>query len=116
MGQSVPTRSHSLFRRRPQFDPVSLGIHDPGESPVVVVFTMWVNFNAFSLQCFEQPIQVIDSVVDHEAESKRAMQVRSEGLLLPIFRTDIPLASSLVAMFHFARGVHFVPFCSWRAF
>src|SRR5712691_7682120 len=45
-----------------------------------------------------------------QSPAKATMQVRSEGLLLlPCSGTDFPLTSSLVAMLHFARGVHFLP-------
>jgi hypothetical protein len=51
----------------PELDAISFGIHDPGETPVLVFFAARVDFDTFFLQRFEEPIEVGNPEVHHES-------------------------------------------------
>ena len=48
-----------LFRRFPQFNSVTIGIHDPGKPSVIGVLAMRINLDSCLLQFLKQPVQII---------------------------------------------------------
>ena len=64
---ALKTRILLLFLRRfPQLDAISVGIHDPGEAPVIIVFTVRIDLHTFFFQRLQQSVQIVDPIVDHE--------------------------------------------------
>src|SRR5712692_784334 len=58
-----------FLRRFPQLNAIAVGIHDPGEAAVIVIFAVGIDFHAFFLQHLQQRVQVIHAIVDHELGS-----------------------------------------------
>jgi len=50
----------------PQLDPIAVGIGDPGESSVAVVFAVRIDLDSLFRKRFQQAIQIVDAIVDHE--------------------------------------------------
>jgi hypothetical protein len=49
----------------PEFDAVAFGVGDPGEAAVVVVFAVGIDGYARGGELGEEPVEVVDAVVDH---------------------------------------------------
>jgi hypothetical protein len=57
-------RCFGFGERLPQFEAVALGVGDPRESAEGTVFALRVDGNVRRAEFFEQPVEVIDAVVD----------------------------------------------------
>jgi hypothetical protein len=44
------------LRRLPQLNAISVRIHDPGEAPVIIIFTVRIDLHTFFFQCLQQSI------------------------------------------------------------
>src|SRR5881296_2958063 len=54
------------FRRFPEFDSISLGVHDPAEAAVLQLLDLRVDLDALLTQRRHHGVQVFHPVVDHE--------------------------------------------------
>src|SRR5687768_15663802 len=57
--------------RLPELDLVAVRVHDPRELAVLVRFGSLDDRHALRTQLLEQPIEVVDAVVDHERRRAR---------------------------------------------
>src|SRR5580704_1614027 len=76
-----------LLRRFPQFNSVSIGIHDPRKLSVVGALAMRINLNSRLLQLLQQSVQIIHAIVQHEAGFARAKILRGSRKDCPSRRT-----------------------------
>src|SRR2546430_9685598 len=70
-------------RRLPKFYLVSFRIDDPAKLPVLGIVDLLENVAAFFAQHFDQRVEILDSIIDHERCSARRK-------LVTLRRTNIP--------------------------
>src|SRR5579862_2372463 len=71
------SRESTFLWRFPQFNSVSLGIHDPRKPSVIGALAMRINLDSCLLQLLQQPVKIIHTIVHHEAGFARPKILRA---------------------------------------